>query len=169
MTCPRSYKKVGPSSSSSVQCLPPHSPLPSCCHFLPIAVQIHLGITPEGQDQAQGATVGTGRGQESHCPSAPTSQPWPNPSLPSPTCCQGSPPQEGWSPPHSDPLLWILPAGSEVLGVGLPPAELPGKMEEALNYRGSWICSFTSSWTYLAPCQPLYHQFPEFSGYLKIQ
>lgn len=98
-----------------------------------------------------------------------TSQPWPNPFLPSPTCCQGSPPQEGWSPPHSDPLLWILPAGSEVLGVGLPPAELPGKMEEALNYRGSWICSFTSSWTHLAPCQPLYHQFPESSGYLKIQ
>lgn len=49
------------------------SSLPSCCHFLPIAVQVHLSITPEGQDQAQGAAVGTGRGQESHCPSAPHS------------------------------------------------------------------------------------------------
>lgn len=44
---------------------------PSFCYLLPIAVQVHLGITPEGQDQAQGAAVGAGRGQESHCPPAP--------------------------------------------------------------------------------------------------
>lgn len=66
------------------------------------------------------------------------SQLCPNPPLPTPTCCQESPPPEEWSP-DSDTLLWTLPAGSGVVGAGLPPAGPPGKMEEAGNHRGSWL------------------------------
>lgn len=141
--------------------------LPSCCHFLPIAVQVHLGITPEGQDQAQGAAVGTDGTGESL--SLSTLQPWPNPSLPAPTFCRGSPPQEGWSPPHSDPGLWILPAGSEVVGVGLPPAGLPRKRRRPES-QGllDLLLPFhmVTSCTLPAPVPPIPRQ--KISGYLRI-
>lgn len=161
MTCPRSYsirKKVPALAPLFNACLPILlSPLllPPLTHHRPGTPGYHSRGARPGPGCSCGNWQGTGE-----LLFLSTSQPWPNPSLPAPTCCQGSPPQEGW-PPHSDPLLWILPAGSEVWGVGLPPAGLPGKMEEALNHRGSWICSLTSTWTHLTSCQPLYHQFPD--------
>lgn len=47
--------------------------------------------------------------------------------LPAPTCCQESPPPEGWSHPGSDVLLWKLPGGSGAGEAGRPPAGLPGE------------------------------------------
>lgn len=56
----------------------PSSSFPPVTTLLPITVQVHLGITPEGQDQAQGAAVGADRRQESHCSSALTALPQPS-------------------------------------------------------------------------------------------
>lgn len=98
-----------------------------------------------------------------------TSHPWPNPSLPAPTCCQGSPPQEGGSPPHSDTLLWILPAGSGVVGAWLPLAGLPGKMEEALNHGGFWILHSHMDTSCALPAPVSLIPREKISGYLRIQ
>jgi hypothetical protein len=135
VTCLRSYSKselrISPRSQpqfcySSPPCF--SSPLPiSCCHLLPVSIKVHLGVTPEGQDQAQGAAGGAGRGQrERCCPPAPYSLPSSLP-VPAPTCCQGSPPPGGLSPLGSHILLWRPPTGSEASGAGLPPAGLPGE------------------------------------------
>lgn len=135
------YKKVGPSTAPLFNaCLPillsPLLLLP-LTHRRPGTPGYHSRGARPGPGCSCGNWQGTGEPLFLS-----TSQPWPNPSLPAPTCCQGSPPQAGW-PPHSVLLPWILPAGSEVWGVGLPPAGLPRKMEEALNYRSSRICFFT--------------------------
>lgn len=123
-------KKVGISGPAPLfnACLPILlSPL-----LLPLLTHRHPG-TPgyhsRGARPGRGCSCGNWQGTREPL-SLSTSQPWPKPSLPAPTCCQGSPPQEGWSPPHSDPLLWIRPAGIEVWGVGLSPAGLPGKTEK---------------------------------------
>lgn len=64
--------------------------------------------------------------EESRCPPARAPLPASLP-LPAPTCCQESPPPEGWSHPGSDVLLWKLPGGSGAGEAGRPPAGLPGE------------------------------------------
>lgn len=157
-------RRVSPSHGPNVcQCLPPFSPL-SPILLLPLTHRRPgtPGYHSRGARPGPGCSCGSWQGtREPLSPS--TSHPWPNPSLPASTCCQGSPPQEGQSHPHSDALPWIPPAGSGVVGAWLPPAGLPGKMEEALSHRSSWIRSFTPTWTHpLIPRKSI-------SGYLRIQ